>query len=210
MLNKEAALESLLFVAGDEGLTVQEITSLLEVAPLEVHNLISRMRKKYEKDATSGLTLLETRKRYQLVTKKEYAEVIKQFAISPFASHLSQAALETLAIVAYKQPITRVEIDEIRGVQSSSLLQRLLLRGLVKEMGREETPGRPIIYGTTDYFMNYFGLTDMKELPDAELLFQMQEDDTRNLFEKESTESLLNKSKASFPTESSDGMNKDK
>ncbi|UJF16681.1 SMC-Scp complex subunit ScpB [Jeotgalibaca sp. MA1X17-3] len=108
--------------------------------------------------------------------------------MSPFSANLSQAALETLAIVAYKQPITRIEIDEIRGVQSSSLLQRLLIRGLVKEMGREETPGRPIIYGTTEYFMNYFGLQDIQDLPSADILFQMQQDDPADLFKKDRTE----------------------
>ena len=185
MMNKEAGLESLLFVAGDEGLTIQEITSLLEITTLEAQKLLSTMKKNYEKNINTSLTLLETRKKYQLATKKEYSELIRQFAISPFSAHLSQAALETLAIIAYKQPITRIEIDEMRGVQSSSLLQRLLLRGLVKEIGREETPGRAIIYGTTDYFMNYFGLSDIEDLPDTKELFQIQEENMHDLFEKE-------------------------
>lgn len=188
MFNKVAALESLLFVAGDEGLNVQEITSLLDVTPIEVLNLIKTMRKAYDDNQNTGITIIEIRKRYQLATKKEYAEIIRKFAISPFSANLSQAALETLAIVAYKQPITRIEIDEIRGVQSSSLLQRLLIRGLVKEVGREETPGRPIIYGTTEYFMNYFGLQDMKDLPSAGLLFQIQQDDSIDLFKKNNRE----------------------
>lgn len=183
-MNKEGALESLLFVAGDEGLSIEEIISLLEITPLEAHHLISTLRDKYDLDSSTGLTIIETRQRFQLATKKDFSELIRKYATSPFSSHLSQAALETLAIVAYKQPITRIEIDEIRGVQSSGMLQRLLIRGLVKEIGRAETPGRPIIYGTTDYFMNYFCLKDLDDLPSAEALFQIQ-DESFDLFNQE-------------------------
>ena len=116
-MNKKGALESLLFVAGDDGLSMDEITSLLETTPLEAQNLLTEMRASHNDNIHSGLTLIETRKRYQLATKREYAELIKMYAVSPFATHLSQAALETLAIIAYKQPLTRMEIDQIRGVQ---------------------------------------------------------------------------------------------
>jgi segregation and condensation protein B len=182
-MNKKGALESLLFVAGDDGLSMDEITSLLETTPLVAQNLLTEMRASHNDNIHSGLTLIETRKRYQLATKREYAELIKMYAVSPFATHLSQAALETLAIIAYKQPLTRMEIDQIRGVQSAGLVQRLLLRGLIKEIGRSETPGRPIIYGTTDYFMNYFGLTTIDDLPNVDELFQMQDNESFDLFD---------------------------
>lgn len=182
-MNKNGALESLLFVAGDDGLSMEEITSLLEISEMEARNLLVEMKGNHNDNSYSGLTLIETRKRYQLATKKEYAELIKSYAISPFATHLSQAALETLAIIAYKQPLTRIEIDQIRGVQSAGLVQRLMLRGLVREMGRTETPGRPIIYGTTDYFMNYFGLTAIDDLPNVEELFQMKDNESFDLFD---------------------------
>ena len=162
---------------------MDEITSLLETTPLEAQNLLTEMRASHNDNIHSGLTLIETRKRYQLATKREYAELIKMYAVSPFATHLSQAALETLAIIAYKQPLTRMEIDQIRGVQSAGLVQRLLLRGLIKEIGRSETPGRPIIYGTTDYFMNYFGLTTIDDLPNVDELFQMQDNESFDLFD---------------------------
>lgn len=183
MVDKTGALESLLFVAGDEGLTLEEMTALLEVTPLEAHSLVAHLKENYERNESSGLTIIETRSRFQLATKRIYSDVIRQYAVSPFTSHLSQAALETLAIIAYKQPITRIEIDEIRGVQSSTMLQRLLLRGLVKELGRAETPGRPIIYGTSEYFMNYFGLKALEDLPSAEGLFEMADEEFLNLFE---------------------------
>lgn len=185
---KLAALESLLFVAGDEGLTLEEVTSLLEVTPLEAHNLATSLKRKYEENEHTGLTLIETRRRYQMATKKEYSELIREYAVSPFSAHLSQAALETLAIIAYRQPITRMDIDEIRGVQSQAMLQRLQLRGLVRDVGRAETPGRPILYGTTDYFMNYFGLTDLEDLPSAEVLFQLQEEQAFQLFQTDEGE----------------------
>lgn len=185
MEEKTGALESLLFIAGDEGMTLEEMAALLEITPLEAHNLVLALQKSYEESENSGLTVIETRSRYQLATKRQYSELIKKYAVSPFISHLSQAALETLAIIAYKQPITRIEIDEIRGVQSANMLQRLVLRGLVKDLGRAETPGRPIIYGTSDYFMNYFGLKDLEDLPNAEGLFDMTDDEMFDLFEQE-------------------------
>lgn len=185
MEEKTGALESLLFIAGDEGMTLEEMAVLLEMTPLEAHNLVLALQKSYEENEDSGLTVIETRSRYQLATKRRYSELIKKYAVSPFISHLSQAALETLAIIAYKQPITRIEIDEIRGVQSANMLQRLVLRGLVKDLGRAETPGRPIIYGTSDYFMNYFGLKDLEDLPNAEGLFDITDDEMFDLFEQE-------------------------
>lgn len=185
MEEKTGALESLLFIAGDEGMTLEEMAVLLEMTPLEAHNLVLALQKSYEENEDSGLTVIETRSRYQLATKRRYSELIKKYAVSPFISHLSQAALETLAIIAYKQPITRIEIDEIRGVQSANMLQRLVLRGLVKDLGRAETPGRPIIYGTSDYFMNYFGLRDLEDLPNAEGLFDITDDEMFDLFEQE-------------------------
>lgn len=190
--SKLAALESLLFVAGDEGLTMEEITALLEVTPLEAHNLATALKRSYEENPDTGLTLIETRRRYQMATKKEYSELIKEYAVSPFSAHLSQAALETLAIIAYRQPITRMDIDEIRGVQSQAMLQRLQLRGLVRDVGRADTPGRPILYGTTEYFMNYFGLTDLDDLPSADVLFQLQEDQAFQLFQTDAVESESN------------------
>lgn len=184
-MSKRGALESILFVAGDEGLHLEEVSTLLGVTLLEAKELLDSLRKKYHQDDESGLTLIEMRQRFQIATKAEYSELIREYAISPFATKLSQAALETLAIIAYKQPITRMEIDRIRGVQSSGMLQRLLIRGLVKEVGREESPGRPILYGTTEYFMNYFGLNQMDELPSAETLFQMNEDELLELFSQD-------------------------
>jgi segregation and condensation protein B len=102
---------------------------------------------------------------YQLATKKEHAEYLKRLVESPGTSHLSQAALETLAIIAYKQPITRVEIEEIRGVKTERPIQTLSARALIKEVGRAEGTGRAFLYGTTKEFLDYFGLQSIDELP---------------------------------------------
>lgn len=180
----EAAIEALLFVAGDEGLSLEEIATLLETSTQTVYAELMKLQGKYKADE-SGLTLLEVGNRFELATKKEHSMVVKKYAASPFATNLSQAALETLAIIAYKQPITRMEIDEIRGVQSSGSLQKLVLRGLIKETGRVETPGRPILYGTSDYFMDYFGLKKLSELPDiTELDMENEEKETDLYFER--------------------------
>jgi segregation and condensation protein B len=119
----------------------------------------------YETEETRGLKIIETANTYQIVTKREFADYIKKYAQSPFSQTLSRPLLETLAIVAYKQPITRIEIEEIRGVQVASNLQKLRSRQLVEEVGRLDKPGKPLLYGTTNFFLDYFGINSLEELP---------------------------------------------
>lgn len=175
-------IESLLFVSGEEGLSLDELTTLLGVKREKVFYSLLCLREKYQKDINSGIALVVINERYQLVTKAVYAPVIKQYAVSPFAKKLSQAALETLAIIAYRQPITRLEIDDIRGVQSASLIQKLEQRDLVEIKGKQQSPGRPNLYGVTTYFYQYFGLNSMAELPDLTELFSPTQT-TQALFE---------------------------
>ncbi|ALV20990.1 MAG: SMC-Scp complex subunit ScpB [Carnobacterium sp.] len=181
-MNKAAAVEALLFVAGDEGLSLEEIASILSCSTQHAYRLLMQLQKEYDSSAERGLMLLEVGEQYQLATKKEYAEVIKSYAISPLSTNLSQAALETLAIIAYKQPLTRMEIDEIRGVQTSGALQKLTLRGLIEEKGRVEGPGRAILYGTSRYFLDYFGLKKLSELPKISDLEQEPAENESDLF----------------------------
>lgn len=176
------ALESLLFVAGDSGLSLADMVALTNHTISEIEESIEKLEQYYIENEHSGLTVVSFAGRYQLVTKGKYAELVRQYAISPFATKLSQAALETLAIVAYKQPLTRSEIDKIRGVQSTGALQKLQLRDLIEVKGRENSPGKPILYGTTDYFMNYFGINDLAELPDMEQFAQKQPEELHDLF----------------------------
>lgn len=164
-MNETAAIEALLFVAGDEGLSLAEIASILSCSTQEAYQLLMQLQKECDTSITRGLMLLEVGERYQLATKKEYADVIKSYAVSPLSTNLSQAALETLAIIAYKQPLTRMEIDEIRGVQTSGAIQKLVIRDLIEEKGRVDGPGRAILYGTSRYFLDYFGLKELADLP---------------------------------------------
>ena len=181
MTNYISVLEGLLFVAGDDGITLEEARYILELERSAVRQLLDELKKRLE-DENSGLELLLTASHYKLVTKASLKSYIEKYAVSPYSSQLSQASLETLAIIAYKQPVTRVDIESIRGVQSSGSIQKLLLRDLIEEAGRLETPGRPKLYKTTAYFMDYFGLESLDALPDASDLFDLDSEEANQLF----------------------------
>lgn len=161
----KAIVESLLFAAGDEGLTIKQLMHVLDLEQLEVEQLIDELIKNYRKDKTRGISIIEIAGTYQFATKKEHSDYLKKLVESPHASTLSQAALETLAIIAYKQPITRAEIEEIRGVKTERPLHTLSAKALIKEVGRAEGAGRAILYGTTKEFLDHFGLKNIGELP---------------------------------------------
>jgi segregation and condensation protein B len=165
IINWKGILESLLFAAGDEGLSLKQVCAVLDVEEHQALEIINTLFTEYNKDESRGITLIELAGTYQLVTKKEHAPYLKKLVESPNVNSLSQAALETLAIVAYKQPITRVDIEEIRGVKTDRPLSTLASKGLIKAVGRAEGTGRAILYGTTKEFLDYFGLKDISELP---------------------------------------------
>ena len=181
MTNYISVLEGLLFVAGDAGISVEEASYILELERSAVRQLLDELKKRLE-DENSGLELLLTASHYKLVTKASLKSYIEKYAVSPYSSQLSQASLETLAIIAYKQPVTRVDIESIRGVQSSGSIQKLLLRDLIEEAGRLDSPGRPKLYKTTAYFMDYFGLESLDALPDASDLFDLDSEEANQLF----------------------------
>ncbi|UTE74512.1 SMC-Scp complex subunit ScpB [Rossellomorea marisflavi] len=160
--NWKAILESLLFAAGDEGLSLKQVCSVLEIPEDEALNRMNELKEWYD---DRGIAVVEIAGTYQLATKKEHAEYLKKLVESPNVSLLSQAALETLAIIAYKQPITRAEIEQIRGVKTERPVQTLTSKGLVKEVGRAEGTGRAYLFGTTKEFLDYFGLKSIEELP---------------------------------------------
>ncbi|ACV58747.1 SMC-Scp complex subunit ScpB [Alicyclobacillus acidocaldarius] len=159
-----AALEAVLFAAGSEGMTTRDIAQVLDVPEGQARDLCHLLAAHLE-ERGAGLTLLHTGDTWQLVTRPEFAPYFRRMADQPARSSLSQAALEVLAIISYKQPITRAEIEEIRGVQSDRALATLIHRGLVQEVGRQDGPGRPILYGTTMEFLRQFGLRSLDELP---------------------------------------------
>ncbi|MRX71056.1 SMC-Scp complex subunit ScpB [Bacillus lacus] len=157
-------VEALLFAAGEDGLSVKQLAKVLELEEADIQAVIGELSYDY-KHADRGICIKETADIFQLITKRDHAIYLQKLVESNTGSALSQAALETLAIVAYKQPITRVEIEEIRGVKSERPLQTLTGRILIKEVGRAEGTGRPILYGTTREFLEHFGLKNLDELP---------------------------------------------
>ena len=181
-MNKKAILEGLLFVVGDDGLTLKQIEDILGLPLEEVNQLISELRNDYE-DPSRGIKINILGDRFKLSTKKEHREYYKKL-LEDEDNNLSQAALETLAIVAYNEPLTRVMVDEIRGVNSREMLHKLVAKGLVKEVGRSDLPGRPILYATTSEFLDYFGLASKEELPKFDMIVNKDDDiDEKDLYD---------------------------
>lgn len=173
-MKNKAVLEGLLFVVGEDGLTLDQIKEVLELKEEEVKELVNELKHSYENE-DRGLRIDFLGNRLKLTTKFEHREYYQKLLENPETNTLSQAALETLAIIAYNEPITRMQIDKLRGVGSSQMIRKLVAKGLVKESGRSDLPGRPILYETTNDFLDYFGLSNIKELPDMEKYIEASE-----------------------------------
>lgn len=181
----KAALEGLLFVAGDEGLDVKQLADVLQLDQDVCRDLVDDLAADFKREQR-GLQIVEIAGTYQMTTRPELAPYFEALAVSPDNASLSQAAMETLAIIAYKQPITRAEIEEIRGVKCEKPLRTLSSKQLIKEVGRAEGPGRPILYGTTSEFLVHFGLNGTEDLPPIEELVNRAEveEEHQELFAK--------------------------
>ncbi|WP_284141247.1 MULTISPECIES: SMC-Scp complex subunit ScpB [unclassified Virgibacillus] len=162
--NYKAILEGLLFASGDDGLTIKQMATILEISQSSVEHLIEELKYDYD-HSNRGIMIMESHQVFHLSTKPEHSLFHKRLLETPNTQRMSQAALETLAIIAYKQPITRTEIDEIRGVKSDRSVQTLLARSFIEEVGRKEGVGRPVLFGTSKDFLTFFGLTSIQELP---------------------------------------------
>jgi segregation and condensation protein B len=160
---QKAILEALLFVAG-EPVTVNAIMKTLEMQEPEIKKIMNELISDY-KERNSGILITEIADGYQMVTDPDVGIWVKRFKNIHVSNKLSQPALETLAIVAYKQPITKLEIDQLRSVNSDGAIKSLLEKRLIKIIGKKETPGRPFLYGTTREFLQYFGLKNLTDLP---------------------------------------------
>ena len=169
-LNLIKRVHGIIFVSGIEGVSREQLANSLVVSLREIDETLQQLKLNLQNDGDSPVELANFNEQYRLVTKFELKDDVKHYAQSPFTQKLTRAAIETLAIVAYRQPITRLTIDEIRGVSSANVLQKLLTRDLIKEVGRLEAPGRPVLYGVTNYFMDYFGLKSLDELPQLQPL----------------------------------------
>ena len=171
--------EGLLFLVGDEGITEELMAKSLEISEETAQSLLDNLQKKYQEDSF-GMEVVCYGGIWKFMSKAIVHPFAQKLFQSAKTSALSQSALETLAIVAYKQPITRVEIEEIRGVGCDMMLRKLQARNLITEVGRSEAPGRPILYGVTEEFMDSFKLLSLDELPD---LPDFSEHQSENLFD---------------------------
>lgn len=160
----KAIIESMLFVSSEPIPVSRLVTVLGNVTKREVQQALQLLAHDLEQEGR-GLQLAHIAGGYRLVTKQEYAPWIKRLDKAKSVQKLSRSALESLAIIAYKQPLVRAEIEEIRGVETSGVIRTLLERKLVRIVGRKEVPGRPIMYGTTKFFLEHFGLQDLAQLP---------------------------------------------
>jgi len=158
-----AAVEALLFSMG-EAVTLEKLAEVIEVDKATTQKIIARLEQKYAAP-DSGIHLIALDGAYQLCTKPEYYEYIRKAANKPKSYELTDVLIETLSIIAYKQPITKTHIEAIRGVKSDHAVNKLIEYGLAEEKGRLDGPGKPIVFGTTEAFLRYFGLSSPDELP---------------------------------------------
>lgn len=162
----EAVVESLLFIAGD-AIPLQSIAQTIALDKATTRALILALADKYEKERR-GLRIVEIEESYQMCTAAECFDYIRNMYKSPKRQGLTQSLLETLAVVAYKQPVSRAQIEEMRGVNSDHAVNKLLEKRLICEVGRADTPGKPLLFGTTNDFLRYFGFKTIGELPPLE------------------------------------------
>ena len=184
----EGIIEGLLYVQGDLGLTINQIEDILEIPEEEAKRLVLNLKNYYEEN-NRGLRINYLGNTIKLTTKEEHQKYYQKLLESPSSNNLSESALEVLAIIAYNEPITRGDLEKLRGVDSTYVLRRLLAKGLIKECGKSDLPGRPILYKTTDDFLDYFGIKTLEELPELPFVspdFNLEEEEDLFNFSEES------------------------
>lgn len=174
-MNKVGILEGLLFVVGDDGLSLSQIKDILKVDEEEAKGLLLSLKERYESDSY-GIKIGFLGDKFKLTTKKEHKPYFTMLTQNKESNILSSAALETLAIVAYNEPVTVQVIEEIRGVGSREMIRKLVSRGFLKEAGKSDLPGRPLMYATTSDFLDYFGLSSLEELPKMKMEDEINDD----------------------------------
>lgn len=167
-MNLLGVLEGILFAVGDEGITLKGLCDVMDIDIDEAKDLLMQIQKRYESDEY-GIRVSYLGDAFKLTTKKEHKDYYHKLLGNPESQTLSETALEVLAIIAYNQPITRVMIDEMRGVACGQIVRKLTARGLVKTVGKSKMPGKPNLYGTTREFLDYFGLASIEDLPKMNL-----------------------------------------
>lgn len=183
-----AKMQALIYSAGDEGISLSQIAHSVSLSKPACRQRLTEMGESLANDDNSGLMLIVSDEVYRFQTKPEFEEFVADFIIDNKPRVLSQAALETVAIIMYNEPITRIEVDEIRGVNSSAIIHRLVNQGLVQVAGIKKEIGNPKTYQTTNYCLDYFGLkskTDLPELPKDEILTEDTSDSLMTRFNRE-------------------------
>ena len=183
-------IEGMLYLAGDEGIDIKQVAGILEINRKDATLLMDQFTQMYENKSMKGIILVNFGGRYKLATNSEYF-IYYQKMVEQSSASLSNAALETLAIIAYNQPITRAAVEDIRGVGCDAMIRKLVAKALIKVVGREDSPGMPILYGVTDEFMDAFGLTSLDELPDLADIVEV--DDQEDIFATKYREDTDNK-----------------
>ncbi len=178
-MNKLGILEGILFVVGDEGINLKNLCEIMNIDIDEAKALLLKLKESYESDER-GIRISYLGDAFKLTTKECHKEYYQKLVENPDTNTLSPSSLEVLAIIAYNQPITRVEIDTMRGVSSNHIIRKLVAKGLIKEAGKSKMPGRPNLYRTTSEFLDCFGLSSLNELPELEE--EQVEDNKSELF----------------------------
>lgn len=179
-MNLLGVLEGILFAVGDEGITLKGLCDVMDIDIDEAKDLLMQIQKRYESDEY-GIRVSYLGDAFKLTTKKEHKDYYHKLLGNPESQTLSETALEVLAIIAYNQPITRVMIDEMRGVACGQIVRKLTARGLVKTVGKSKMPGKPNLYGTTREFLDYFGLASIEDLPKMNIV-EIDEEKETELF----------------------------
>ena len=180
--------EGMLYIYGDEGVTIKDVAEALEITKKEAYELMDELLSLYASKSVKGVDICDFGGTYKMVTLPQHDVYYKKM-MTTSGTKLSKSALETLAIVAYYQPVTRIRIEEIRGVGCESMIRKLLAQALIKEVGRDDSPGKPVLYGVTDEFMDAFNLKSLDELPELkEIESEFDEEDIFNTKYQEKVE----------------------
>lgn len=178
-MNYKGLIEGILFVVGDEGITLKKLSEIIELSEDETKENLSLLQKAYEND-DRGIRISFLGNAFKLTTKSIHKKYYEKLVIERGSQTLSTAALEVLAIIAYNEPITRIKVDELRGVNSVQIIRKLVSRNFIKECGKDKTIGRPNLYKTTNEFLDYFGLASKNDLPTLEMI--QEEDNEVDLY----------------------------
>ena len=170
----QAAIEAVLFAAGD-AIELERLADIVDVDKKSLREILKKMMDEYNYERR-GIHIIRMEDSYQLCTRGEFSEYVSRLAEPPKMMNLSNAALEVLAIVAYKQPVTKSSIEHIRGVNCDYIVNRLIERNFIEEKGRLDAPGRPILFGTTQHILRIFGISELEDLPDFDSLGQTAEE----------------------------------